>query len=443
MPPGPQRASVVASVLAGPVVASIGAPPLSKRPDSGEARHTVWIVDDSPLEIAIARRALEDIYDVVVFVEASTMLEALASTPAPSAIVLDWQMPGLPGIEACKFVRITQSANALPILMLTGLSDRADLVEAISAGANDYLTKPYDKAELIARVAAVVRTKQLHDRLLEAEARERDARVEAQDANAAKDEFLALVSHELRTPLNAILGWVQLIRSGKLAPDVLPRAVETIERNAKSQVKLIEDILDGSRIGAGKMQLETALFDPASVVRAAIESVRPAIDAKALELTLEIDDGANTMSGDAERISQVVGNLLSNAIKFTPRGGHISVSLLRIDEFIRLTVRDDGAGIARDFLSHVFDRFRQADGASSRRHGGLGLGLSLVRHFVLAHRGTVIAASEGLGHGATFVVTLPTSAPDTQSTQQSTTLVSACEPSSPMNTLRSRSVTTG
>jgi signal transduction histidine kinase len=375
----------------------------------GTARHAVWIVEDSALEAEVAKRVLERIYDVVVFDEASTMLEMLASTPiAPSAIVLDWQMPGLPGLEACKFVRTTRNQNALPILMLTGLSERADLVEAISAGANDYLTKPYDGLELLARVAAVVRTKQLHDRLLATEASEREARTEAQAANRAKDQFLAMASHELRTPLNAILGWAQLMRSGQLSPSDFSRAIETIERNAKSQVQLIEDILDGSRIMAGKQRLEIAPFNFSGVVRAAVDSVKPALEARNITLKLDLeDDAAAPVDGDAQRIQQVVGNLLSNAVKFTQKDGHIEVHTERVNGSIRLTVRDDGMGIAPEFLPQVFERFRQAEGAPSRRHGGLGLGLSLVRHFVEAHDGTVTVASEGLGRGATFVVTLP------------------------------------
>lgn len=383
-------------------------PPPETNPD---ARHAVWIVEDSPLEAEVAKRVLASIYDVEVFDEASTMLERLASTStAPSAIVLDWQMPGLPGLEACKFVRTTRNQNALPILMLTGLSERADLVEAISAGANDYLTKPYDGLELLARVAAVVRTKLLHDRLIATEASEREARTEAQAANRSKDQFLAMASHELRTPLNAILGWVQLMRSGQLSPTDFSRAIETIERNAKSQVQLIEDILDGSRIMAGKQRLEIAPFDFSGVVSAAVEAVKPALDAKDIALKLDLELDAAPIDGDAQRIQQVVGNLLSNAIKFTSKGGHIDVHTERVDGAIRLTIRDDGMGIAPEFLPLVFDRFRQAEGAPSRRHGGLGLGLSLVRHFVAAHDGTVTVASEGLGRGATFVVTLPAAA---------------------------------
>ena len=186
-------------------------------------------------------------YDVEVFVQAGAMLESLAVGAGPSSIVLDWQMPVLGGIDACKLVRAVREPSALPILMLTGRPDRSSLVEAIAAGANDYLTKPYNRAELMARVGAMVRTKELHDRRLEAEAQETAARQELHAANQAKHEFFALASHELRTPLNVILGWVQLLQSRHLDADTQVRAIETIERNAKSQARLIEDILSHAR----------------------------------------------------------------------------------------------------------------------------------------------------------------------------------------------------
>lgn len=383
----------------------------------GDPRRAVWLVDDSLLESEIAKRALQAVYRVFVYADASSMLEALTtSAAAPSALVLDWQMPGLSGLEACKFVRATRDQNALPILMLTGLSERANVVEAISAGANDYLTKPFDGSELLARVAALVRTKELHDRLCEAEARERAA-------NQLKDSFLALASHELRTPLNAILGWVQLLRAGHLDSTGQFKAMETIERNALSQVRLIEDILDQSRITEGMVQLEIAPFDFSSLVGAAIDSVKPALDHKKITLRVHLDPCPALLNGDADRIQQVVLNLLTNARKFTPNGGHVEVRSERVSGGMRLTVSDDGVGIAAELLSKVFDRFRQAETSPSGRHGGLGLGLSLVHHFVEAHEGTVTVTSAGLGHGSTFVVTLPFDSARSQALRTSGDLV--------------------
>jgi signal transduction histidine kinase len=376
-------------------------------PPSSEGRAAVWLVEDSALEAEVAKRALSPAYEVAHFAEGAAMLERLAVEPTPFAIILDWRLPGLSGLEVCKFIRATWNQNALPILMLTGLSERADLVDAISAGANDYLTKPYDTAELLARVATVVRTRILNDKLEKAEAREREARTEAQAANLAKDEFLAMTSHELRTPLNAILGWANLMRTGQLDPSGYFRAVETIERNAKTQGKLIEDILDCSRIISGRLRLEKERLNFGGVIKSALESVAPLVRKKGVELSVELDPEATQVAGDAERLQQVAWNLVSNAIKFTPKGGRIEVRLERDGELARLSIDDDGEGIDPSFLPHVFERFRQGQGSTTRRHGGLGLGLAVVRHLVDAHGGSVSAASRGVGKGATFVVTLP------------------------------------
>ncbi len=236
------------------------------------------------------------------------------------------------------------------------------------------------------------------------------ARQESERASMAKDEFLATASHELRTPLNAILGWARLLRTGQLDPSGTLRAVETIERNAKSQVQLIEDILDGSRIITGNLRLEIRPLDMTTLVSAAMDAVRPAAEAKNIQISVTVDPAASRIVGDPERLQQVVWNLGNNAIKFTPKGGSVEVRLERIGTSIQLSVVDSGQGISSEFLPHVFERFRQAEGTSSRRHGGLGLGLALVRHLVEAHGGTVRAESEGVGLGARFVVTLPVQA---------------------------------
>lgn len=232
------------------------------------------------------------------------------------------------------------------------------------------------------------------------------ARREAEAASRAKDEFLATASHELRTPLSAILGWARLLRGETLDASSFVRGLEVIERNAQVQVQLIEDMLDGSRIISGRLHLEIRSLDFAMVVQAAVDAVRPA--AVARNIGIEVALGADErLRGDPDRLQQVVWNLLNNAIKFTPKGGHVHVELGRSGTHIELVVRDSGQGIAGDFLPHVFDRFRQADGTSTRRHGGLGLGLALVRHLVEAHGGNVRAESEGPGKGATFTVLLP------------------------------------
>ena len=232
------------------------------------------------------------------------------------------------------------------------------------------------------------------------------ARAQAESANRMKDQFLSTVSHELRTPLNAMLGWATLLRGGKLDPERRAHALETIERNARVQVRLIEDLLDLGRILQGKFQLAVGPVEVVRVVEAAIDSVRPAADAKGVRLQRTLDSHA-TIVGDAERLQQIAWNLLSNAIKFTQRGGRVLVTVRRAPSYVELAVADTGEGIAPEFLPHVFEPFRQADGAISRRTGGLGLGLSIVRSLVELHGGTVSAASDGVGLGATFTVRLP------------------------------------
>ena len=232
---------------------------------------------------------------------------------------------------------------------------------------------------------------------------------EAQRVNRVKDEFLATLSHELRTPLNAILGWARMMRMGKLDERGRERALDTIERNARAQAQLIEDLLDVSRIISGKFRVEVHTVAMPAVVEAAIDSVRLAAEARGIELCATLDP-TPTISGDPTRLQQVVWNLLSNAIKFTSKGGHVMLSLRQVDSQIEIDVTDDGQGIPADFLPYVFDRFRQADGTTTRAHNGLGLGLAIVRHLVELHGGSVRAESGGNGHGSTFVVRLPIAA---------------------------------
>ncbi|HJR08549.1 MAG TPA: PAS domain S-box protein [Pyrinomonadaceae bacterium] len=231
--------------------------------------------------------------------------------------------------------------------------------------------------------------------------------VDAQESSRLKDEFLATVSHELRTPLTAILGWAHMLRTGQFNSDSAAKAFETIERNARAQAQLIDDLLDVSRIITGKLRIDVRPVDPNSFIEAAIESVRPAAEAKGVRVQKIVDTGVVTVSGDPVRLQQVVWNLLSNAIKFTPRGGRVQVRLERINSHVEIGVSDSGSGIAQEFLPYVFDRFRQADQRTTRQYGGLGLGLSIVRHLVELHGGTVRAESQGEGQGATFTVLLP------------------------------------
>jgi len=236
---------------------------------------------------------------------------------------------------------------------------------------------------------------------------EREARAQAEEANRLKDQFLATVSHELRTPLNAILGWARMLTSGRIDETTAKHAVEVIERNARSQAQLIDDLLDVSRIISGKLRLNICPVEPLNIVELALDAVRPAAEAKEIKLQTNFDPETGTVPGDPDRLQQIIWNLLSNAIKFTPNGGTVVVEVIREASYIQFTVTDSGQGITTEFLPFVFERFRQADSTVARMHGGLGLGLAIVRHLAELHGGTVWADSQGTDLGATFSVRLP------------------------------------
>lgn len=250
-------------------------------------------------------------------------------------------------------------------------------------------------------------SEQEREELLE---REKAARAEAEAANRVKDEFLATLSHELRTPLNAILGWTQLLRSRKFDENTTARALETIDRNTRTLTQLIGDVLDVSRIIRGKLHLNLRSVELVPVVTTAIDTVRPAADTKNICIESEFDPSVGVVMVDINRLQQIVWNLLSNAVKFTPKGGKVEVKIKCIDCSVQIQVSDTGVGISPEFLPHVFERFRQADSSTTRSHGGLGLGLAIVRHLVELHGGTVVVTSPGLGKGSTFTVNLPTKA---------------------------------
>jgi signal transduction histidine kinase len=383
--------------------------PLEPRPSypSSPERARIWLVDDSPLEREMARRLLAAQYEVEVFVDGPPVLERLAGGERPDVLVLDWHMPQMSGLEVCRFLRERFDEASLPILVLTATGGQDDLLEGLAAGANDFVTKAFDPAELLARVATLARARLLHDSLRKTELATRKAREAADEANRAKDVFLATVSHELRTPLNSILGWARLLSEGTLDQETLARGLATIQRNAQIQVQLIEDILDTTRAISGKLHLELTTLELDQLARAAFDGAKPSADAKKVELTLTVPPEPLRLRGDSDRLQQAIGNLLANAVKFTPPGGKIRVELSRTEQSLSLSVHDTGKGIAKQFLPHVFDRFRQEDDAATRRHSGLGLGLALVRHIVAAHGGSVSARSDGEGRGASFSITLP------------------------------------
>ncbi len=267
--------------------------------------------------------------------------------------------------------------------------------------------------------------------LLDEAARERAARAEVDRVSRLKDEFLATLSHELRTPLSAILGWSKALLLGRRDAASVERGLQAIARNATAQARLIDDLLDMNRIVSGKVRLEIQPLDLAEVVEAAIEAVRPSLEAKGVRLQHRLEPMPELIAGDPSRLQQVAWNLLANAVKFTPRDGTIDVHLQRVESHVELVVRDSGIGIEAGFLPQVFDRFRQADASSTRSHGGLGLGLSIARQLVELHGGSIRAESEGLGLGATFVVRLPRSVVRLQPARASPATTTGTAPDGP------------
>jgi PAS domain S-box-containing protein len=260
---------------------------------------------------------------------------------------------------------------------------------------------------VLSLVLDVTARKSAEDERAAALVRERDARRHAEEADRLKDEFLATLSHELRTPLTSILGWASMIRNGEVEGSSAARAIETIERNARAQARLIDDLLDVSRIITGNLRLDLHPLNLAPIVDAALDALRPTADVKDIRLQTHFEPAECLVKGDSNRLRQVIWNLLSNAIKFTPRGGSVNIDLTCVESSARLTVSDTGEGISPEFLPYVFDRFRQAEASISRKQGGLGLGLAVVRHLVELHGGTISAESEGAGRGSVFTVDLP------------------------------------
>lgn len=375
----------------------------------------VLLIEDNATDALLVEAAFEEMAfiraDVVAVERLSQGLacleEVCTAGKAPfDVVLLDLNLPDNDGLQAVE--RVALAAPDVPIIALTGLADESRALEALHLGASDYLVKGQGDASMLERsIRYAIERKRSEKWRLEL-ARAQHAQAEAEEASRAKDQFLATLSHELRTPLNSILGWAYMMRSGALSPEESKDALEVIERNARAQAKLVEDLLDVSRFIAGKMALESAPLDFAAVVQRGVEDVLPAANEK--ELTTSIETEPAQLNGDASRLQQVVSNLLTNAVKFTPAGGKVDVRVMTENHRALLQVRDSGEGIAPEFLPHVFDRFLQADGSPTRRHGGLGLGLAIVRTIAELHGGSVSVTSEGEGQGATFTVDLPLAA---------------------------------
>jgi signal transduction histidine kinase len=420
----------------------------------------VLVVEDSPTQARLLRLILEgEGFAVDVAEDGHAALARLAAEPF-DLVVSDVLMPGLTGFELCRLIKGDPALRDIPVVLVTTLREPQEIVQALEVGADSFIRKPYEPDALVLRlrslladhpqpvkdvapaprrrreddpsfrgVEAVFDGKTIHvhanreqilrlllgtfEDVVRANTllREREeelsvAKRELEEAARMKDIFFATLSHELRTPLTAIVGWVHILKESQNSPDLIQRAVETIERNLNVQNTLIADLLDVSRIVSGKLDVEKVTLDLPALVRASVDSARPTAAANGITLEVVLAPISSPISGDPVRLQQVVTNLLGNSMKFTPRGGRVVVRLTQNESNAVLTVTDSGSGIPPEALPFVFERFRQASIADTKA-GGLGLGLAIVKHIVDMHDGTVAAASPGPGKGATFTVTLP------------------------------------
>jgi PAS domain S-box-containing protein len=382
-------------------------------------------------ELREAQRLLEssrdryaDLYDFAPVGYASLdekgVIREINLTGAAMLAVERSRMIGQPFIRYLDKGEVQSFLNSLKRCRQTGDSVTMEVSLAVKGGGSipaQLLCVPVENAESRAVVYRLAITDISERKLLEGElaqllTKERSARADAEAANRLKDEFLALVSHELRSPLNSINGWVRMLRGGKLGPEDLSKALVTIERNSQALNRLVEDLLDASRIIMGKLKMEIRMVDLRVIIEDALETARPAAEGKGVELAPPSELRSVAIAADPNRLQQAVWNLLSNAVKFTPAGGRVSIDLTVDGDKAEILVRDTGIGIAPDFLPYVFERFRQVETGPGRKYGGLGLGLAIVRHIVELHGGEVEAASAGHGQGATFTLKLPVSALD-------------------------------
>jgi len=376
-----------------------GAPAGERAPvAAGAGPRVLLVVPDADLRDR-ALSALADGHAVEALADARAALRAALESP-PEVVVAD----AAAAPELIGALRADPRTHAVPIVLMTARTGPEGGVDGLELEADEYLLKPVPARELVDRVDFHTRRARAREAALR---REAAARHEAEASSRAKDEFIAMISHELRTPLGAILIWAQLLKAEELDAAAVARAVGMIERSTKTLAQLIDDLLDASRIIAGKLTFETRALDLRPVIEAALEGAAPAAETKGVAIERAPIATLPPVSGDAGRLQQVVGNLLANAIKFTPEGGRVDVGVERAGAVARVSVRDTGQGISPDFLPFIFERFRQADTTSTRKQKGLGLGLAIARHIVELHGGTIEAASAGEGRGSTFTVTLP------------------------------------
>lgn len=374
----------------------------------------VLLIDDNQGDRLLAIRELKKTFSdlqVTEVGEANEFAQALESGEF-ELVITDYQLRWSTGLELLKSIKFRYPH--CPVIMFTNSGSEEVAVQGMKQGLSDYVLKGKPLYRLAIAVQESLDKERLRreyeltlEQLKFSEERFRQQAKELEEANQLKDEFLAVLSHELRSPLNPIIGWVQMLRSGKLDAAKVNYALETIERNARLQTQLIEDLLDISRILRGKVHLNSAPVDLVPTIEAALENIQLAAEAKHMQITTHLEPRGKFIAGDAARLQQILWNLLSNAIKFTPVGGKVEVCLTYADLQAQITVKDTGKGISAEFLPHVFDYFRQADSSTTRNFGGLGLGLAIVRHLTEIHGGTVQATSPGEGQGATFTITLP------------------------------------
>lgn len=377
---------------------------------ANQPRARILIVDDNADMREYLKRLLAPKYNVVAVADGEIAL-GLARLQEADLILSDVMMPNLDGFGLLRALRGDERTATIPVILLSARAGESARVQGLGAGADDYLVKPFSARELLARVESHLNLQRIR-RESEAEIlrlmdREKEARASAEIANRIKDDFLAILSHELRTPLNAIVGWTHLLKGGKLGEVDRQRGINVIERNAAAQRAIIDELLDISRIVTGKLKLDPKPVEVSAVVDAAVDAIRPAADAKNIQIFMSLERNAGLVMGEAVRLQQVIWNLLSNAVKFTPQNGRVEVELKGDGKNLKLVIRDTGEGIEAEFLPYIFERFRQADTSSKRVHGGLGLGLSIVSSLVALHNGAVHAASDGRGKGARFTLTLP------------------------------------
>jgi signal transduction histidine kinase len=321
--------------------------------------------------------------------------------------LLDYRLGAYNGIELLRQAR-ERGCNC-PSILLTGQADREIDFEAMRAGASDYLIKGELNPALLERaIRYSLERRRLEDERLQF-VREQQAREAAEAANRAKDDFLAMVSHELRSPLNAILGWTRILRSSVVDEETVERALETIERSAKSQAQMIEDLLDVSRVINGNLRLNLIEVSLSNILKRVLEATHPAAEAKQIQIHTDYDETLGAVMGDPDRLQQIFANLLSNAVKFTPEAGSITIKVQAADSYAQVSIIDTGIGISADFLPQVFERYRQGRNEHKRKHKGIGLGLAIARHLVEMHKGSIAVHSDGEGFGSTFTVSLPLS----------------------------------